>query len=158
MRTFSPMAGLVLALFSLSANAFCFQEAADRYRIDPLLLKGLAMVESSNRPDAINTGHLNKTRSIDIGFVQINSRWLKREPFKSLGYTEKDLLNPCTNLMAGAWILADNFRVHGAQNWEAVGAYNASCVTLTKAQCRYVRSVYIWKVYNAMQTIRKTQS
>lgn len=140
---------LLLATFSLNAAAFCFSEAGQRYGVDPELLKGIAKVESSLNANAMNTNHLVQTKSIDIGLMQINSRWLKKGTLASLGYTKEHLLDPCTNVMIGAWILANNFRTYG-ESWDAVGAYNASCTTLSKEECKKVRSIYIWKVYKAM--------
>lgn len=45
------------------------------YGVSPSLLKAMATVESSLRPGAMNADHLLKTRSVDIGLMQINSRW-----------------------------------------------------------------------------------
>lgn len=119
------------------------------YGVSPSLLKAMATVESSLRPGAMNADHLLKTRSVDIGLMQINSRWLKREPFKSLGYVQEHLLDPCTNVKVGAWVLANSFRTHG-QTWEAVGAYNAACTQLKGDDCVRARNTYAWKVYRAM--------
>lgn len=37
-------------LFSVPSQAFCFNEAGIRYRVDPLLLRSMATVESSLNP------------------------------------------------------------------------------------------------------------
>ena len=140
---------LVSALFFTQAHAFCFEEAGAMYGVSPSLLKAMATVESSLRPGAMNADHLLKTRSVDIGLMQINSRWLKREPFKSLGYAQEHLLDPCTNVKVGAWVLANSFRTHG-QTWDAVGAYNAACTQLKGDDCARARNTYAWKVYRAM--------
>lgn len=139
----------MLATFSLNAAAFCFSEAGQRYGVDPELLKGIAKVESSLNANAMNTDHWAATKSIDIGLMQINSRWLKKGTLASLGYTKEHLLEPCTNVMVGAWILANNFKTYGV-SWDAVGAYNASCTRLSQDDCKRVRSNYAWKVYRAM--------
>jgi soluble lytic murein transglycosylase-like protein len=149
MHSLSLTASLVLASFCIHAEAYCFVEAGQRYGVDPVLLQAIAKVESSGKWDAMNRNHQKHTHSVDIGLMQINSRWLQREPLLSLGYTEAHLLNPCTNVMVGAWVLAGNFRTYGI-NWDAVGAYNASCTALDKAHCTRARNVYAWKVYKAM--------
>lgn len=138
------------APFYSQAHAFCFEEAGALYGVPPSLLRGIAQVESSMNPGALNEGHLRRTRSVDVGLMQINSRWLSREPFKSLGYQREHLLNPCANVKVGAWILANEIRQRGL-NWEAVGAYNASCRTLKGDDCSRARLGYAWKVYRAME-------
>jgi soluble lytic murein transglycosylase-like protein len=137
-------------LFYSQAHAFCFEEAGAMYGVSPSLLKAVATVESSLKPYALNRGHTQKTRSIDIGLMQINSRWLLAEPFHSLGYQEAHLLDPCTNVKVGAWVLANSFKVHG-NTWEAVGAYNAACTQLKGEACVRARTTYEWKVYRAMR-------
>jgi len=140
----------VSTLFYSQSHAFCFEEAGAVYGISPTLLKAMAMVESSLKPAALNRGHIKNTSSIDIGLMQINSRWLRQEPFRSLGYQQAHLMDPCTNVKVGAWVLANNFKVHGA-TWEAVGAYNAACTQLKGAACVRARNSYEWKVYRAMR-------
>ena len=137
------------AIFYSNANAFCFEDAGALYGVSPDLLRAVAMVESSMKPSAMNLGHSKRTQSHDIGLMQINSRWLKSKQFKSLGYVEAHLLDACTNVKVGAWIMAHSFRAHG-MNWEAVGAYNAACTSLKGADCTSARNVYAWKVYRAM--------
>lgn len=140
----------IAAPFYSQAHAFCFDEAGALYGVPPNLLRGIAQVESSMNPHALNEGHVKRTRSVDIGLMQINSRWLTSEPLKSLGYTQAHLLNPCANVKIGAWILAQEFRQLGT-NWDAVGAYNASCRTLKGDDCSRARLTYAWKVFRAME-------
>ncbi len=75
--------------------------------------------------------------------MQINSH---RGMLKNLGVTADQLFDTCTNIDAGARILAEKMAKYG-RTWEAVGAYNASCVTLTPQQCLRVRIRYAWRVY-----------
>ena len=97
----------------------CWEIAGKRYHIDPLLLYVIAEKESNFEPDAINK---NKNNSQDIGIMQINSQWFPK--LHQFGITEKDLYNPCLNIIVGAWILSTAIDVYG-DSWEAVGAYNA---------------------------------
>ena len=94
----------------------------------------------------MNLSHRSKTGSIDIGLMQINSRWLYTHPFKDMGYTADSLRDTCTNIKVAAWILGGLLRTH-ANFWDAVGAYNASCATLHGSDCERARDIYAWKVY-----------
>ncbi len=129
----------------------CFVAAGERYKIHPWLLYAVADVESSVNPSAVNGGHVGRTRSVDIGLMQINSRWLSR--LSRYGIDAERLLDPCVNVHVGAWILADLFARYGA-TWEAVGAYNAACTALKGADCQRRRSWYANKVAAAFRRIR----
>jgi soluble lytic murein transglycosylase-like protein len=67
------MAAAMTMVLSGSASA-CWDEAARTYGVDPWLLYGIAQVESSLDPHALNLRHLQRTGSYDIGLMQINSR------------------------------------------------------------------------------------
>jgi soluble lytic murein transglycosylase-like protein len=147
------MRSLVCLLCVLPTLAFaCWDEAGARYGIAPELLQAVAYVESRGRADALNLAHASRTRSVDIGAMQINSRWLPS--LSQYGIDAVALLNPCTNINVGAWILAGNFHRLGA-TWDAVGAYNAACTSLKGSDCVAARSRYEWRVYRALLRIRK---
>jgi soluble lytic murein transglycosylase-like protein len=132
----------------LNANAFCFEQAGREYNINPALLAAIAQVESSMRHDVLNESHYERTKSIDIGLMQINSGALKQ--LAKEGITKEILLrDPCTNVRVGARILAEKFKKEGP-GWEGVGAYNASCVQLKGEACRQARAAYTNKVWRAM--------
>ena len=132
----------------MSANAFCFDQAGREHNVNPKLLAAIAQVESSMRPEAINETHFEKTKTIDIGLMQINSGALKQ--LGKEGITKEKLLrDPCTNVRVGARILAEKFKKEGP-GWEGVGAYNASCVQLKGEACRQARSTYTAKVWVAL--------
>ena len=104
-------------LLTANAAAFCFEEAGATYEISPMLLWGIANVESSFVPTAINR---NTNGTYDYGVMQINSSW-----YRTLGpETWNKLSDPCTNIRVGAWILAQCIQRHG-YTWEAVGCYNS---------------------------------
>lgn len=125
---------LLLGILALALPArACWQEAANRYQVDPALLHAIARTESGLNPAAINR---NRNGSIDIGLMQINSAWLPT--LAKYGISTQDVWEPCTNIHVGAWVLAQNMQKLGV-NWDAVGAYNAS----TPAK----RAAYAWKVY-----------
>jgi soluble lytic murein transglycosylase-like protein len=98
----------------------CWSEAAARYRLSSDLLYAIARTESSLNPRAVGR---NRDGSTDLGLMQVNSRWLPQ--LASFGISERELLQPCTNIHVGAWILAGNVQRLG-YTWNAVGAYNAT--------------------------------
>ncbi len=134
---------VILALLSPGLASACWEQAAEKYSVPAPLLIAVAKAESSLNPRAVNRSHFGKTRTVDIGVMQINS---DARILSNLGVTQEQLLDPCTNIHAGARILAEKMARHG-RTWEAVGAYNASCVTLTPQQCLRVRMRYAWRVY-----------
>ncbi|MGR3964202.1 transglycosylase SLT domain-containing protein [Pseudomonas sp. 910_23] len=105
---------------SHQALAYCWDEAASRYDLEPELLQAIADVESGSRAQAINYANRNGTR--DIGLMQINSIHLPR--LLKQGITEERLLSePCLSVQVGASILAEFIQRFG-YNWMAVGSYN----------------------------------
>ena len=144
----------LLAIASPSAPA-CWDDAAQRSGVSADLLTAIARVESNLNPYALNRSHLQRTGSYDIGLMQINSRLLPI--LAHHGIREADLLEPCTNIRVGAWLLADLFARMGA-TWEAVGAYNAACTRIKPEACRKVRSQYAWRVYRRITPRGKTDS
>lgn len=130
----------------------CFDAAQARFGVSAKLLRAVAQVESSNNPQAINTSHYERTRSVDIGLMQINSShlgWLKKR-----GINQSDLLKPCISIDVSAQLLQELFQKFG-DSWEAVGAYNAACTQLKGSACRAARDTYIGKVRKAMNTKNK---
>lgn len=116
----------------------CWLEAGRRYYIDPWLLYAIAQQESGLNNVAVNLR--NKDGSIDIGLMQINTKWLPR--LNKYGIRLKDLYEPCMNVHVGAWILALAIRQHGS-SWEAVGAYNAG----SNPERQHRRAIYAASVY-----------
>lgn len=129
---------------TITAHANCWVEAGERYGINPNLLWAIAGAESDFNPRAHNLSHLKRTGTRDIGLMQINSSALPK--LKGFGIDEDKLWIPCNNIHVGAWILAEKMKKLGP-TWDAVGAYNAACTTLTKEGCIKARSKYTWRVY-----------
>ncbi len=129
---------MILILSSAApAYAFCFEAAGAKYGVSPRLLWSIAKVESDFTPQAVNW---NQNGTYDYGLMQINSAWA---PTLGMGVW-RSLGNPCTNVKAGAWILARCVRRYG-YTWEAVGCYNASD---NEKRARYARRVYaVFKRY-----------
>jgi len=126
------LTSLGLILIHFNGQAHCFKEASSRYRVPESLLMAVARHESGGRSLAVNINH-NGSR--DIGLMQINSGWL---PYLARhGLQEKDLYDPCVNVLVGAWIMSLNFQRLG-YNTQGLGAYNA--VTPWKRE-RYARKI-----------------
>lgn len=132
---------LFLLLFGLADETYadCWEEASGRYNVPVTLLKAIAEVESSNRARVVA---VNTNGTQDYGFMQINDFWLPT--LKRYGIGVDELMDPCTSLNVGAWILAQNIRQMG-YGWEAVGAYGAGTrKDKAAARAKYARKV--WKV------------
>ena len=94
--------------------------------------------------------HIERTHTVDIGLMQINSSHLRPgRPLADAGWTERDLYEPCTNIHVGAWLLAENIRRMGPK-WDAVGAYNAVCSQLKGVACESARKKYINRVWSKL--------
>jgi len=133
MRKYGTPFLVAMMLLPASSAATCWDEAGRRYGINSYLLYAIAKTESSLNPSAINR---NKNGSYDIGLMQINSRWLPT--LLKYGIREEQLLDACTSINVGAWILAENMRRLG-NTWNAVGAYNARS---SDKRLRYAMKVY----------------
>jgi Soluble lytic murein transglycosylase and related regulatory proteins (some contain LysM/invasin domains) len=97
----------------------CFSTYGETYHLSPRLLIAIARQESGLNPAA---RHRNRDGSMDLGLMQVNSSWLPT--LSAAGVREQDLLDACTSIRVGAWILARAVARFG-YSWEAVGAYNA---------------------------------
>lgn len=117
MRPWLPI--LLFALMS-PASAVCFAEAGARYGVSPLLLKAIQMQENSRGNPRLVTKNSNGTE--DFGLMGINSIWLQH--LKKYEITRDHLLDPCVNVMVGAWILSNHITRHGF-TWESVGMYHS---------------------------------
>ena len=101
------------------AQAFCFDEAAARYGVNPYVLRGIAFVESGFRADSVSR---NTDGSIDYGAMQINSVHLVE--LKRFGIAPAQLMVPCTNVMVAAYLYRKKIDRYG-NSWLAVGAYHS---------------------------------
>ena len=117
---------IAIALIASAPAYACWDDAAARYQVNSTLLHAIARTESLLNPQAINR---NRNGSRDIGLMQINSSWLR--VLANYGIAERDLLDPCTNIHVGAWILAQNFQRLGS-DLDAVGAYKARTPALRR--------------------------
>lgn len=128
-------AALLGVLSATPAAAYCFDKAGARYGVSPDLLRAIAWVESAGNAGAIN---VNRNGSRDVCLMQINSWWLPR--LARHGITAERLLRePCTCVMTGAWILAQEVTRHG-YTWRAVGHYHSPDAHRAAAYAARVRA------------------
>lgn len=147
-NTFSVGLTSLLLTATASVHAMCWEQASAEYGIPIDVLKAIAKTESGFNNDAKKT---NRDGSTDIGMMQIHSNWLPT--LKKYEITRNDLAtDPCLNLRVGAWVLSNNVQKLG-WSWDAIGAYNVGCKSLTKDECQSRRSAYALKVHNAMKYV-----
>lgn len=111
---------LAIMMFSGAARADCFLEAARYQQVSPIALRGIAMVESSMNPKAMNR---NKNGSIDYGLMQVNSIHLPE--LKRYKIRRHDLMNTCKNIYVAAWLLRRSMNKYG-NTWRAIGGYHSN--------------------------------
>jgi soluble lytic murein transglycosylase-like protein len=144
MKSIKPILIACWLLAGSQAHALCFKEAAERYKVNEILVRAIAKTESDYNPNARN---INTDGSEDIGVMQINSSWLPT--LRQFGIGREQLKDPCTNVNIGSWILAKNIEQYG-DTWRAVGAYNAKSPSK--------QAIYIRKVWRNTLTIIKEGS
>jgi soluble lytic murein transglycosylase-like protein len=132
-------------LYSSAAQAFCFESAGEKYKIDPLLIRAIVIQESGLNPKAINhnKNKAGKVISTDYGLSQINSTHIPGLIRMGVIKSKDDLLNnPCLNIQIGAWILAKHLKQCGV-NWMCLGTYNAGFKEDNdERRMRYARKIY----------------
>lgn len=119
----------------------CLNRAARHFHVPAVLLLSVLKTENG-KPGLV---HHNRNHSIDVGPMQINSRWFST--FKHYGYSQGMLTyNACANVMAGAWLLgraiADNTLL-----WRGVGDYHSHTPLLN---VNYQHGVMQW--YHTINT------
>ena len=121
--------GMLIACLSFVVSAEnideCFEVSGKRFNINPALLKAIGYTESRLEQSAKNENYNSSGEliSTDYGIMQINDTWFPK--FESFGMSSEMIISSaCSNIEAGAWILANNFSTSG-ESWLAVGAYNA---------------------------------
>lgn len=140
-RYFVPLLVMIPGLASA-----CWEQAARKNNVPTVLLQAIADTESGMNSAAVNKSHFRRTGTVDIGYMQVNS---DPRVLRNLGVSKQDLFEPCINIDAGARILSEKIARHG-YTWEAIGAYNAACVTMTVEECLRTRMRYAWRVYRSL--------
>ncbi|EFC8747435.1 lytic transglycosylase domain-containing protein [Escherichia coli] len=143
-----------LTIFTLSilitkmsfASSACFNEAGTMFRIEPNLIKAIALVESNLKKDSIgkNRDKKNNIKSFDYGLMQINQIHIPMLKKRGIIKDERDLLdNPCLNIKIGTEILYKHFSRCG-MTWQCLGTYNAGfAMDNQKKRLQYAKKIYI---------------
>lgn len=132
---FRWMYACFLFILSGAASADCFHDAASFHRVNPLILRAIAIVESGGRPEATNR---NRNGSVDYGMMQINSIHLPELARYGVGVS--DLYDGCKSVFTGALILRRSIDRYG-NTWAAVGSYNSATPYFRDRYAAKVRSV-----------------
>ncbi len=93
------------------------------FRIEPNLIKAIALVESNLKKDSIgkNRDKKNNIKSFDYGLMQINQMHIPMLKKRGIIKDERDLLdNPCLNIKIGTEILYKHFSRCG-MTWQCLG-------------------------------------
>lgn len=169
--TFGLLSVLAAESSGFDLKGTVYEEAGLRYDIDPSLLYAVALVESavdSDKPGMVNPHpwtlrtdkpFYGRTRedaeaelrrvlksgdSVDIGLMQINSRWHSGRVSNVL-----DLLDPRTNVMVGAQILSERLKATPGDGIRAVATYHSF---LPDRGLWYARHVFrVWQKLKEMQ-------
>ncbi|EEW5669694.1 lytic transglycosylase domain-containing protein [Escherichia coli] len=143
-----------LTIFTLSilitkmsfASSACFNEAGTMFRIEPNLIKAIALVESNLKKDSIgkNRDKKNNIKSFDYSLMQINQMHIPMLKKRGIIKDERDLLdNPCLNIKIGTEILYKHFSRCG-MTWQCLGTYNAGfAMDNQKKRLQYAKKIYI---------------
>lgn len=127
---------LLMLVISMDGQANCYKQAAKKNHLDPLILKAMALTESSGDPKIVSK---NSNATEDYGLMQINSIHLPE--LAERGITKEALLDGCTNLKVAASLLRRKIDKWG-DNWFAVGAYHSETPKLNRKYQERVRVQY----------------
>lgn len=118
------------------APVICINHAAITYHVPATLILAIMKKENGRNGQAVR----NKNGSYDLGILQINTRWLP--VFARYGYTRDDLqFNPCRNIMAGTWILAQSI-AKGKSVWQGIGDYHSHTPSLNKTYYVSIQKIH----------------
>lgn len=116
------------------------------FRIEPNLIKAIALVESNLKKDSIgkNRDKNNNIKSLDYWLMQINQMHIPLLKKRGIIKDERDLLdNPCLNIKIGTEILYNHFSRCGV-TWQCLGTYNAGfAMDNQKKRQQYAPKIYI---------------
>lgn len=144
----------VLVLAQPSANAFCFAEASARYSVNEFILRAIALHESRMIP---SLQLVNSNGSVDIGLMGINTVHISPgERLYQAGMKSAMLLDPCTNVMTGAYLLRLKMNRFG-NTWTAVGAYHSMTDQYNVAYQGRIRAALDKVIRQAQEAVRVDQ-
>lgn len=114
----------------------CINKSASEFHIPSRLIIAVLNTEQGKR----GLIKKNKDGSVDLGPMQINSRWWPE--LYRYNITPQDVLyKPCVNIRVGAWILARAI-ADGNNLLNGVGNYNSHTPIYNHAYTQKVREKY----------------
>lgn len=129
---------------SFASNS-CSNEAGTMFRIEPNLIKAIALVESNLKKDSIgkNRDKNNNIKSLDYWLMQINQMHIPLLKKRGIIKDERDLLdNPCLNIKIGTEILYNHFSRCGV-TWQCLGLIMRVLQWITKKETAICPKIYI---------------
>jgi soluble lytic murein transglycosylase-like protein len=134
---FSLLLSTLLVASSIAApcRADCFDAAAKYQHLNPIVLRGIATVESQNNPHAIRR---DKNHTTDLGMMQVNT--VHMPELNKHGVHKRDLMDECKNIYVGAWLLKREINKFG-YTWKAVGGYHSETPDLRDEYALKVKKV-----------------
>ncbi len=122
------------------------------FRIEPNLIKAIALVESNLKKDSIgkNRDKKNNIKSFDYGLMQINQMHIPMLKKRGIIKDERDLLdNPCLNIKIGTEILYKHFSRCG-MTWQCLGLIMRVLQWITKKSDCNMPKKYILYILGLM--------
>ena len=102
----------------------CINLAAVQYNVPAVIIISVLKTEGGR----VGSASMNKNGTIDYGPMQINTIWLDK--LKKYGYSVNDLqYDPCLNVAAGTWILAQAIAEDASSIWKGIGNYHSHSYT-----------------------------
>lgn len=132
-----PRLFLAVSTLAMASTAYadCFDDAAAFHNVNPTILRAIAIVESGDKPWAINR---NANGSVDYGEMQINSIHLSE--LAQYGVNKQDLFDGCKSIYTGAWILRKSIDRYG-NTWSAIGTYHSATPAYRDSYAAKVRAI-----------------
>lgn len=105
---------------AIAQHSDCIVDAAQCFKINPLVIKAIIWQESHNQQNIVNK---NTNNTIDVGIMQINS--IHFNSLNKLGFSESLLRqNSCVNVFSGVWVLKQSILRYG-YTWDGIGNYHS---------------------------------
>ncbi len=130
------------------------KEKADKYRLDPSLIKAVIAVESNFNIYAFRREpHIEDT---SWGLMQVLMT-TARETMNNPNLTTDQLLNPAVNIEVGTKYLRSRYDKYGKNIKHALAAYNAGSVKYSVKTGGYINQSYVDKAYKKYLLYKSTE-
>jgi len=130
------------------------QQTADKYGVDPALVKAIIKNESDYNPSAYRSEP--QINDASWGLMQLLLGTAKQVSGNS-NLTASDLLKPEVNIDLGTKYIAQQLNRYGGDVKNAIAAYNAGSARFN-SDGSYINQGYVDKVYGSYQLYATVQS